>query len=127
MHSWQGFAEDAPEIVLFTVLRFQLTIEKTLRNKVFARYLRNLLYKNNWNYNSCKFGYKFAFVIFLFFPRNQKEDSNFLQVSCLVIKTFFAFLFIASRTLLQRHAEINRPLYRIFLACYSCLHYSFML
>ena len=106
---------------------FSWPLKKTQRSKVFASYLRNPLYENNCNYNSCKFGYKFAFVIFLFFPRNQKQDSNFLQVCCLVTKKFFAFLFIASRALFQRHAEINRPLYWIFLACYSCLYYSFML
>ena len=36
------------------------------------------------------------------------------------------FLFIASRALLQSHAEFNRLLQRNFLTCYSCLYYSSM-
>ena len=40
---------------------------------------------------------------------------------------YFCFLFKASRTLFQSHAEFNRLLWRNFLICYSCSYYSSML
>ena len=44
---------------------------------------------------------------FLCFHRNQKQESSFQQVGRLLIRNIFAFLFIASRALLQRYAELK--------------------
>ena len=41
-------------------------------------------------------------------------------------KKYFCFFFVASRALLQSHAEFNRLLKRNFLTSYSCSYYSFM-
>ena len=41
-------------------------------------------------------------------------------------KKYFWFLFIASRPLLQSHAEFSRLLWKYFRTCYSCLCYSSM-
>ena len=62
-----------------------------------------------------------AFILFLSFRRNQKQESNFQQAGGLVTRNI-SVLFIASRGLLQSHAEFNRTLYRDFVACYSCSH-----
>ena len=48
------------------------------------------------------------------------------EVGDLATKNGPVFLFIASHTLLQRHAEFNRILERDFLTCYCCSCYSSM-
>ena len=45
-------------------------------------------------------------LISLFFLRNQKKELDFQQDGDLVI-WYFCLLFIASRTLFQRHVEFN--------------------
>ena len=67
------------------------------------------LYENNRDYNSYKFNCKFAFIPFLLFRRNQKQESNFQQVGGQA-KRNISFLFIVSRALLQKYAEFNRLL-----------------
>ena len=68
--------------------------EKSLWSKDFAR---NLGYENNHykDYmkiiNSCKFCCKCTFLPFLFFHKNQKQESNFQQVGGLVTRNSFAF------------------------------------
>ena len=49
------------------------------------------LYENNRNYNCYKFIYKFAFIPFLPFFKNQTQESNSRQVGDLV--TFKVFVF----------------------------------
>ena len=49
------------------------------------------LHENNSNYNSYIFGYKFAFIFFLSFLANQKQESGFQQVGDLVARNFFVF------------------------------------
>ena len=49
------------------------------------------MYKNNRNYNSYKFSYKFAFIPCLSFRRNQKQESNFQQVADLVMRNISIF------------------------------------
>ena len=50
-----------------------------------------VFYENNHNYNFYKFSYKFAFVPFLSFPRNQKQEPNFQQVGRLAMKNVSDF------------------------------------
>ena len=115
-------------VVLFTVLWFKWSVKKHCIAKVLLVNWETFLHENNRNYNSCKFSYKFTFVPFLSFLRNEKHDSSFHQVGGLVTRniSFFFFLFIACHALFQSHAEFNRLLYRNFLTCYSCSYYSSM-
>ena len=53
--------------------------------------------------------YKIVFILFLLLLTNQKQEPVFQQVDGLV-KINFSVFFIASRALLQSHAEINRTL-----------------
>ena len=76
-----------------------------------------LLHENNCNYNSYRCSCKFAFIFFLSFLTNRKQESGFQQVGSLVTRNIYVF-FIASRTLLQSYAEFNRLSYRNFSTCY---------
>ena len=49
--------------------------------------------KNNCNYNSYRFSYKFAFIFFLSFIANQKQESGFQQVCGLVMRRISVFCF----------------------------------
>ena len=53
---------------------------------------------------------KFVFILFLPFLANKKQESGLQQVHGLVTRNISVFLFIASRALLQSHAEFNRLL-----------------
>ena len=53
--------------------------------------------------------YNIVFILFFLFLTNQKQQSVFQQVDCLV-NTNISVLFIASRALLQSHAEFIRTL-----------------
>ena len=53
---------------------------------------------------------KFVFILFLPFLANKKQESGLQQVHGLVTRNISVFLFIASRGLLQSHAEFNRLL-----------------
>ena len=72
------------------------------------------LHENNRNYNSYRFSYKFAFILFLSFLTNQKQYSGFQQASGLVTKNI-CFLIIASRALLQSHVNSIDAYREIFL------------
>ena len=47
------------------------------------------LHEINRNYNSYRFGYKFAFILFLAFLTYQKQESGFQQVGGLVTRNTF--------------------------------------
>ena len=47
--------------------------------------------KNDRKYNSYKFSYKFTFIPFLSFHRNQRQEPNFQQVGGLVTRNNLAF------------------------------------
>ena len=49
------------------------------------------LHENNHNYNSCRYSYKFAFILVLPFLTNQKQESDFQQVGGLVARNISAF------------------------------------
>ena len=77
----------------------------------------NFLHGNKLNYNSYRFSFKLAFVLFLSFFTNQKQEPGFQQVKrvCQQVtrsanKKYFCFLFLACGALLQSHAEFNRIL-----------------
>ena len=61
------------------------------------------------------FGYKLTFLPFLSFRINQNKDHFFKTLLKNVLflrrnEKYFCILFIASRALLERQAEFNRPL-----------------
>ena len=47
--------------------------------------------ENNRNFNSHRFNYKFAFILFLSFLTNQTQESSFQQVGGLVTRNISAF------------------------------------
>ena len=69
----------------------QVISDKTLCSKSFTSNLRIFLHENNRNYISFRFSYKFAFILFLSFLTNQKQESGFQQVGGLVTRNIFAF------------------------------------
>ena len=48
-------------------------------------------YENNHNYNSYKSSYKFTYISFSSFCRNQKQESSFKQVGFLVTRNISTF------------------------------------
>ena len=88
-------------------LRFEWSVKKPCVAKVLLAIWEIFLHENNRDYNSYRFNYKFALIIFLFLLTNQRQKSGFQQIDGLVTKNIW-FLFIASRALLQRHVEFNR-------------------
>ena len=70
---------------------FQVISRKTLCSKDFAKNLRGFLYENNRNYNSFKFIYKFIFISFSSFRRNERQKLNFWQVSGLATRNISLF------------------------------------
>ena len=72
------------QVVLFTVLWFKWSVRKHCVAKVLLAIWEIFLHENNRNYNSYRFSYKFAFILFLSFLTNQKQKSGFQQVGGLV-------------------------------------------
>ena len=70
---------------------FQVIREKNCVAKILHRIWETFLIEDNRNYNSCKFSYKFAFIPFLSFQRNQKQESNFHQNDDLVTRSISVF------------------------------------
>ena len=67
-----------------------------IQNKLFFT-----LHENNHSYNSYRFSYKFAFILFLSFLTNQKQESGFQLVGDLLtrnISVFFFFFYSESRS-----------------------------
>ena len=108
------------QVVLFTVLWFKWLVEKHCVVRVLLEIRDTTFYEINCHYNSDKFSYKFAFILFCSFQ--EIKDKN--QVFSKLLVWYFHFLFIANSLLFQSHVEFNRLLKRDFLACYSCSHYS---
>ena len=52
------------------------------------------LHENNHNYNSYKFIYKLAFILFLSFLSNQKQESGLQQVGGLVKRNVSVFVVV---------------------------------
>ena len=82
----------------------QVISEKTPQQRFYQQF-EIFLHKNNRHYNSHKFSYKFAFILFLSFLSIQKQESGLQQADGLVTRN--NCLFIASRALLQTHYELN--------------------
>ena len=89
------------QVVLFTVLPFKWSLKQHCVAKILQRIWERFLYENNLNYHSYKFSYKFTSNFFLYFDRNQKQESNFQQFSGLVTRNGFAFCLQRGRALLQ--------------------------
>ena len=60
-------------------------------NKGFTSNLIDIFYEDNCGYNSYKFSHKFSFIAYLFFLKNQKQESNFQQVDGLVTRNVIVF------------------------------------
>ena len=64
-------------------------------NIFYHLYVRFLFFTSNLRdifiYNSCGFSYKFAFILFVSFLKNQKQESGFQQVGDLVTRILFVF------------------------------------
>ena len=69
---------------------FQVIIEKTIWTRILQGNWERFLYEKDRNYNYCKFSCKFTFTYFLFFHRNQKQESYFQQGGGLVTRNSFA-------------------------------------
>ena len=76
--------------------------------------------ENNRKYNSCKFSCRFVFIPFLSFRRNQKQESNFLQVGDLLTRNISVFCL--QRVVLYFKVTLNSiDFYKNnFPKCYSC-------
>ena len=59
-------------------------MKKDCVGKVLLAIWEMFLHENNRDYNPYKFSYKFAFILFLSFLTNQKQESGFQQVGSLV-------------------------------------------
>ena len=57
----------------------------------FCIVVKILIRKKNRNHNSYRFSYKIAFIFFLCFLTNQKQESGFQRVGGLVTKNIFIF------------------------------------
>ena len=110
--------------VLLTVLWFKWSVKKLCLAKVLPAIWESFLHDNNHNYNSYRFSYKFAFILFLPFLTNEKQESSASWWSG--NKKYLCFLFIVSCALLQSHVEFKRLLWGNFFKCYSSSYYSSM-
>ena len=91
VHSWWRFAEGVLQVVLCTILWFRWSVKKHCVAKVLLATWQIFFHKNNRDYSSYIFGYKFAFIFFLSFLTIEKQGSGFQQVSCLVTRNISVF------------------------------------
>ena len=90
-NDYRKFAEGVIQVVLFTVLWFKWSVKKHCVAKVLLAIWESFLHENNRNYISYRLSYKFAFIIFLSFLTNQKQELGFQQVGSLVTRNIYAF------------------------------------
>ena len=90
-------------VVLFTFLWFKWLMKKHCATRVLLTISEIFIHGNNCHYNSYRFSYKFAFIPFLSFPRNQRQESSWWSGK----EKHFCFLLIGNRTLLQSNDELN--------------------
>ena len=70
-YSWWGFFECVLQVALFTVLWFKWSVKKHHVAKILLPIWEKFLHENNLNYNSYRFNYKFAFILFFSFLTNK--------------------------------------------------------
>ena len=92
-------------LFLFTVLWFKWSVKMHCAAKVFLAIWDIFLHENSRNYNSYRSGYKFAFILFLYFSYKPKTRIRFSTSWWSGEENYFCFLFIASRALFQSHAN----------------------
>ena len=90
---WRGFVQVVQVVqdVLFTVVWFKWSVKKSCMAKVLLAVWGIFLYEYNRNYHSYRFSCKFTFILLLSFPTNQKQESGFQQVDCLVTRNISVF------------------------------------
>ena len=74
---------------------FQVTLKKILyrmHSKGFARNLREFLYGNNCNYNSCKCSYKFTLSLFCPFVETKNKNQIFSKLIICQQEIFLFFV-----------------------------------
>ena len=84
-------------------------VKKSCAAKVLPVLWDIFLHEKNRNYHSYRFSYKFSFIFFLF-SYKPKIRIRFSASWWSGTEKYFCFLFIASRALLQSHAQFNRIL-----------------
>ena len=108
---------------------FQVIMKKHCGAKISQGIWERSLYENNRNSNSCKFCCKYIFIPFLFFHRNQKQESNFQQVGGLV--TWNSFTFYLQWVALYfkgmpNSIDFHKRIFLLDFLSYSCSYYSSM-
>ena len=103
---------------------FQVTIEKTICTRILQGNWERFLYEKDRNYNYCKLSCKFTFTHFLFFQRNQKQESYFQQVGGLVTRNSFA-IYLQGVALYLKGMPNSVDFYKR--TCCSCSYYSSMI
>ena len=88
---WRGFPEGVLQVVLFTILWFKWSVKTHCAAKVLLVIWDIFLHENNCNYNSYRFSYKVALILFLSFLANQKQESGFQQVGGVVTRNISVF------------------------------------
>ena len=104
---WRGFAEGVLPVALFTVLYIKWSVKNTLC-KGFTGDLRAVYMKIIVSTIPINL-LQIPFYIFFVLSRKPKTRIKF-DVDDLVTRNISIFLFMASRTLLQKYTEFNRLL-----------------
>ena len=91
-YSWRGFGESLLQFILFIVLWFKWSVKKHCVAKVLLEVSQIFLHENNRNYNLYRFSCKFAFILFLSFLINLKQESSFQEVGSLVTRILLFFI-----------------------------------
>ena len=76
---------------MFTVLYFKRSVKKHCVAKILPGTWERFLDEKNRNYNSYNINYRFVFIPFFSFCRNQKQESNFQKFGDLVTRSIFPF------------------------------------
>ena len=105
---------------------FKRSVKNYCVAKVLLATWETFLHENNCTYNSYRFSYKFAFILFSPFLTNQKQESGFQQVGGLVTRNISVFS-LKRVALYLKVMPNSMDFYEGSLPCYFCLYYSFML
>ena len=89
-----GFAEKFQQVV-FSCFEIQVISEKHCITKISLAIWETFLHENNSNNRSWKFSDKFAFIPFLLFRRNWKQESILVEVGGLVMRNISVYCIYA--------------------------------
>ena len=100
------------QVVLFTILWFKWSVKKHCLGQVLLATWEIFLHEKSRDSNSYRFSHKFFFYLLFIFSYKPITRIGVSASWWSGNEKYFCFLFIASRALLQSHAEFNR-LYKI--------------